>query len=199
METMAFSRNRFGRNDLVFPDPVPDHPLLIGRREIARGEYSIVLSAPSPGRVLKVLSSPADHFFLTADDRPTGPHFPQVFNDHGMIGRASTGYLMHLVEVEQLQALAADSAAGQQAECLMAAYWAGCQQFARLGDEMGRVALYHVIDHPPSGLPDSLGAALEALSVFIESYQVRPDILSEGNLMARHDGTLVFSDPVFLG
>jgi len=199
METMAFSRERFGRNELVFPDPVPDHALLVGRPEIARGEYSIVLHGPSPERVFKLVSSPADHFFLTADDRPSGPHFPVVHADHGIVGRASSGYLMHLVELERLDALAPGSAAARDAECLMSTYWAGCQQFARLGSEMGRVALYDLIDHPPAALPASIVAALESLSNFIESYQVRPDILSEGNLMARRDGTLVFSDPVFLG
>lgn len=199
METMAFSRERFGRNELVFPDPVPDHPLLVGRPEIARGEYSIVLYGPLYDRVFKVVSSPADHFFLTADDRPDGPHFPVVYADHGRVGRASSGYIMHLVELERLEPLRPGSAAARDAECMMSAYWAGCQQFARLGDEMGRMALYHLIDNPPAALPRSLVAALSALSNFIESYQVRPDILSEGNLMARRDGTLVFSDPVFLG
>jgi len=199
METMAYSRERFGRSELVFPDPVPDHPLLVGRPEIARGEYSIVLHGPVPERVFKVVSSPADHFFLTADDRPDGPHFPRVYADHGVLGRASTGYVMHLVELERLEPLAPGSAAARDAECMMSAYWSGCQQFARLGDEMGRMALYHLIDNPPPALPPSVISALVALSNFIENYQVRPDILSAGNLMARRDGTLVFSDPVFLG
>jgi hypothetical protein len=64
---------------------------------------------------------------------------------------------------------------------------------------MGRIALYHLVSTPPAGLDGDLLAALGELSNFIESYQVRPDILSENNLMARADGTLVFSDPVFLG
>jgi hypothetical protein len=199
MSTMATARNRFGRADVVFPDPVPDHPLLAGLPEIGRGEYSIVLGMADPGRVMKLLSSPADYFLLTADDRPAGTNFPILFADHGVIGRASTGYLLHLVEIERLHPLAPGSAAAQQAELLMEAFWLGCREFARLGAEMGRIALFHLLDAPPAGLDPELLEALRELSNFIESYQVRPDILSDGNLMARADGTLVFSDPVFLG
>lgn len=199
MAAMAFTRSRFGRNDVVFPDPVPEHPLLAGRAELGRGEYSIVLEGPAPGHVLKVLSSPGDHFFLTADDRPQGTHFPRVFADHGVVGRAASGYLMHLVEVERLEPIAAGTPASEQADVLTNAYWRGCQDYARLGPEMGRIALYHLVERPPPALAPSLVEALGALSNFIETYQVRPDILSDGNLMARSDGTLVFSDPVFLG
>ncbi|QID18846.1 hypothetical protein G3580_15185 [Nitrogeniibacter mangrovi] len=198
MADMAFSRARFGRADIRLPDPVPAHPLLDGLPEIGRGEYSIVLALPDGARVRKVVSSPADHFFLTADDRPRGIHFPTVFADHGVIGRARSGALMHLLELERLEPLAAHAEAAAQAERLQTAYWQACLGFARLGADMGRIALFHLIESPPP-LPDTLIAALCALSDFIEAYQVRPDILSEGNLMARADGTLVFSDPVFLG
>jgi len=44
----------------------------------------------------------------------------------------------------------------------------------------------------------SLQEALRALSDFVEEYQVLPDILNANNLMMRTDGTLVFSDPVFI-
>ena len=40
--------------------------------------------------------------------------------------------------------------------------------------------------------------AIRALSDFVDSYQVLPDILNANNLMVRKDGTLVFSDPVFI-
>lgn len=199
MNAMAPVRDRFGRADIVFPDPVPSHPLLEGLPEIGRGEYSIVLGMDDPARVMKVLSSPADYFLLTADDRPRGPHFPILHADHGVIGRASTGYLMYLVEIEHLFPLTPGSPAARQAAVLSEAFWQGCQSFARLGHEMGRIALYHLVSTPPAGLDGDLLAALGELSNFIESYQVRPDILSENNLMARADGTLVFSDPVFLG
>ena len=35
-------------------------------------------------------------------------------------------------------------------------------------------------------------------SDFVEEYQVLPDLLNANNLMMRKDGTLVFSDPVFI-
>jgi hypothetical protein len=48
------------------------------------------------------------------------------------------------------------------------------------------------------GVGDSLQQALAALSDFVEAYQVLPDLLNANNLMMRTDGTLVFSDPVFI-
>ena len=47
----------------VLPDPVPDHPLLKGRKEIGRGENTIVLeddTVDGQERVFKILSSPTD-------------------------------------------------------------------------------------------------------------------------------------------
>ncbi|MCB1959223.1 MAG: hypothetical protein KDE68_01650 [Rhodocyclaceae bacterium] len=193
------ARQRFGRADLLFADPVPPHPLLDGLVEIGRGEYSIVLDKGDGARVLKLVSSPADYFLYTAEDRPRGPHFPVVFADHGVVGRASTGYLLHLIEMERLYPILPDGRAAQTADALMDAFWAGCRKWARLGPEMGRVALFNLAEHPPAAIAGSVLDALRALSDFIDAYQVRPDILSDGNLMVRSDGTLVFSDPVFLG
>ena len=62
----------------------------------------------------------------------------------------------------------------------------------------GRLALYHIAQDPPPGLPASLIQAVSALSDFIEEYPVQPDLLNPGNLMMRRDGTLVLSDPIFL-
>jgi hypothetical protein len=50
----------------------------------------------------------------------------------------------------------------------------------------------------PLGLGASVEQALKALSEFVEAYHVLPDILNANNLMVRRDGTLVFSDPVFI-
>ncbi|MCB1917920.1 MAG: hypothetical protein KDG52_19685 [Rhodocyclaceae bacterium] len=198
MIDIAAAREALGRADVVLPDPVPAHPLLAGRHEIARGEYSIVLDAPRPDRVYKLVSSPADYFLYTADDRPRGPHFLQVFADHGEAGRAVSGYPFHLLEVERLLPLAPGSAAAAQALALIDRYWAGCRQWVRLGRDMGRIALYHLVQGPPVA-SESIHRALAALSDFIEEYQVLPDILNADNLMMRADGTLVFSDPVFIG
>ena len=134
---------------VALPDPVPAHPLLDGLPELGRGESSIVLDPGDGQRVFKLVSSPADYFYLAADDRPTGLHFPRLFHDHGIIGKASSGYSFRLLEIERL-------------------------------------------------LPESLVKAVAALSDFIEEYPVQPDILNPHNLMMRADGTLVFSDPVFL-
>ena len=178
------------------PDPVPAHPLLDGLTELGRGESSIVLAAPDDERVFKVVSSPADYFYLAADDRPTGIHFPRLYADHGVIGKASNGYSFRLLEIERLLPVAGEAEVlGRR---LAAAYWAGCEKWANLGVNRGRLALYHIAQEPPPDLPASLVEALSALSDFIEGYPVQPDILNPHNLMMRADGTLVFSDPVFL-
>lgn len=177
-------------------DPVPTHPLLDGLSEIGRGEYSIVLAAGDDERVFKVVSSPADYFYLAADDRPTGIHFPRLFADHGIVGKASSGYSFRLLEIERLLPLAGEAA--ELARLLVGAYWEGCEKWANMGVNRGRLALYHIAQDPPPGLPASLIQAVSALSDFIEEYPVQPDLLNPGNLMMRRDGTLVLSDPIFL-
>ncbi|ATE59567.1 hypothetical protein [Thauera sinica] len=191
------ARACLGRGAVVLPDPVPAHPLLDGKREIGRGEYSIVLDKGDGERVYKIVSSPADYFLYTADDRPRGKHFPVIHADHGIIGRARSGYPLHLIEMERLYPLAAGSPAAELAMLLIEFYWAACEQWSRLGSNMGRIALYHMTQNPV-GVDQGIREALKALSDFVEEYQVLPDILNANNLMMRKDGTLVFSDPVFI-
>ncbi len=198
MIDLATARARVGRGGVVLPDPVPAHPLLDGRPEIGRGEYSIVLDKGDGERVYKVVSSPADYFLYTADDRPRGEHFPVVYADHGVIGRAQSGYPFHLLEMERLYPLPDSSPASDLATRLIEVYWSACEQWSRLGMDMGRIALHHMTLTPES-LDARMTEALKALSDFVEEYQVLPDILNANNLMMRKDGTLVFSDPVFLG
>jgi hypothetical protein len=176
---------------------VPIHPLLDGKPEIGRGEYSIVLDKGDGERVYKVVSSPADYFLYTADDRPRGKHFPIIYTDHGIIGRARSGYPFHLLEMEKLYPLTEDCEAADLATRMIELYWTACQQWGQLGMNMGRIALHHMTVTPTS-FNNSLNSALKALSDFVEEYQVLPDILNTNNLMMRKDGTLVFSDPVFI-
>ena len=160
------------------------------------GHGEVVLDAGDGKRVFKVVSSPADYFYLAADDRPRGIHFPRLFHDHGVIGMASSGYSFRLLEIERLQPVSGE--AEQLARLLSRAYWEGCEKWANMGVNRGRLALYHISQEPPPGLPDSLVQAIASLSDFIEEYPVQPDILNPHNLMMRPDGTLVLSDPVFL-
>ena len=58
----------------IITDPIPEHPLLAGRREIGRGESTIVVEADTVDgqeRVYKILSSPTDYAYYPAPDRPT--------------------------------------------------------------------------------------------------------------------------------
>ena len=197
MIDLAETRLKMGREPVVLADPVPPHPLLDGKPELGRGEYSIVLDKGDGERVYKVTSSPADYFLYTAQDRPRGPHFPVVHADHGIIGRAGSGYPFHLLEMERLYPLQADSPAALLAARLIEIYWSACQQWSQLGADMGRIALHHMTV-TPLDLSETIRQALKALSDFVEEYHVLPDILNANNLMMRKDGTLVFSDPVFI-
>ena len=188
-----------GRQTTVLSDPVPKHPLLDGKPEIGRGEYSIVIDKCDDERVYKIVSSPADYFLHTAEDRPRGLHFPVVYADHGVIGRALSGYPFHLLEVEKLYPLTKGSPAASLATQLMEVYWTSCLQWRNLGINMGRIALHHMASTPfmfPIGRP--MQETLKELSKFVEEYQILPDLLKADNLMMRKDGTLVFSDPVFI-
>jgi len=194
---LAAARAQLGREAMILADPVPPHPLLDGRPELGRGEYSIVLDKGDGERVYKVVSSPADYFLYTADDRPRGEHFPVVFADHGVIGRAQSGYPFHLIEMERLYPLKANTPAAELATRLIEFYWSACQQWSRLGTDMGRIALYHLAI-TPFDMNESIRQSIKALSDFVEEYHVLPDILNTNNMMMRKDGTLVFSDPVFI-
>lgn len=191
------ARALLGRRDLTLADPVPEHPLLRGLPELGRGEYSIVLDKGDGERVYKLVSSPADYFFLCADDRPRGVHFPVLHADHGVIGRAASGYPIHLLEVEKLQPLVPGSEAARLAERIAHSYWEACLRWRELGGDMGRVALYH-LTREPADLPPAILEALGALADFVEEYQIHPDLLGSDNLMMRADGTLILSDPVFI-
>ncbi len=197
MIDLAAARAQLGREAMILADPVPPHPLLDGRPELGRGEYSIVLDKGDGERVYKVVSSPADYFLYTADDRPRGEHFPVVFADHGVIGRAQSGYPFHLIEMERLYPLKANTPAAELATRLIEFYWSACQQWSRLGTDMGRIALYHLAI-TPFDMNESIRQSIKALSDFVEEYHVLPDILNTNNMMMRKDGTLVFSDPVFI-
>lgn len=197
MIDLEAARAMLGRQSILLPDRVPPHALLDGKPEIGRGEYSIVIDKGDGERVYKIVSSPADYFLYTADDRPRGEHFPIIHADHGIIGRALSGYPLHLIEMEKLYPLPEGSPAAALALCLIEAYWSGCQQWSRLGLDMGRIALHHMTVSPLA-VGDKLQEALRALSDFVEEYQVLPDILNANNLMVRKDGTLVFSDPIFI-
>ena len=183
---MDFSaaRELIGRQTVLLPDPVPEHPLLDGKKEIGRGEYSIVLDKGDGERVYKIVSSPADYFLYTAEDRPRGEHFPIIHADHGIIGRAQSGYPLHLLEMEKLYPLAEDAPAAELARRLIEVYCSACQQWCRLGADMGRIALYDMTMYPLA-LGTGMQKAVKALSDFVEDYQVLPDILNANNLMMR--------------
>lgn len=185
---------------LLIPDPIPDHPLLKGRKEIGRGENTIVLDGDvvdGQERVFKVLSSPTDYAYYTAPDRPTGSHFPVVYADHGTAGRSSRGFPFHIVEVEKLYPLPGGCEAADVATKISTSYFEACQAWRNLAQDMGRIALHHLVV-TPMGWTDTLQQSLKALEEFSTEYGALPDLIKADNLMMRKDGTLVFSDPVFM-
>lgn len=184
----------------LLPDPVPDHPLLRGRQEIGRGENTIVLDGDTidgTERVYKVLSSPTDYAYYTAPDRPVGTHFPIVYADHGTVGRSSRGFPFHIVEVEKLYPLPGSGDATDLATKISNSYFEACLMWRNLAQDMGRIALHHLAV-TPMGWNQAQQEALAALEVFAEEYGALPDLIKADNLMMRKDGTLVFSDPVFM-
>ena len=66
-----------------------------------------------------------------------------------------------------------------------------------LAQDMGRIALHHLAV-TPLGWSDAFGQSLKVLEAFSKEYGALPDLLKADNLMMRKDGTLVFSDPVFM-
>lgn len=192
--------NKQANDALLIADPVPDHPLLNGRQEIGRGESTIVLDGDvvdGQERVFKVLSSPTDYAYYTAPDRPTGRHFPIVFADHGTVGRSSRGFPFYIVEVEKLYPLPSAGDAAELATKISSSYFDACLMWRNLAQDMGRIALHHLVA-TPMGWTDTLRDSLRALEGFSEEYGALPDLIKADNLMMRKDGTLVFSDPVFM-
>lgn len=184
----------------IIADSVPDHPLLNGRLEIGRGENTIVLDGDivdGQARVYKVLSSPTDYAYYTATDRPTGRHFPIVFADHGTAGRSSRGFPFHIVEVEKLYPLPVAGDASELATKISTSYFDACLMWRNLAQDMGRIALHHLVV-TPMGWTDTVQESLKALEGFSREYDALPDLMKSDNLMMREDGTLVFSDPVFM-
>ena len=184
----------------LIPDPLPDHPLLTGRKELGRGENTIVVEADTVDgqeRVYKVLSDPTDYAYYTAPDRPTGPHFPVVYADHGTAGKSSRGFPFHIVEVERLYPLPASGEATEVATHLNMSYLQSCRMWSNLAHDMGRIALHHLAV-TPMGWSEAMQQSLQALETFATEYDALPDLIKADNLMMRKDGTLVFSDPVFM-
>jgi hypothetical protein len=66
-----------------------------------------------------------------------------------------------------------------------------------LAQDMGRIALHHIAV-TPMGWTEALQESLKALETFSGEYGALPDLIKSDNLMMRKDGTLVFSDPVFM-
>jgi hypothetical protein len=184
----------------LLPDPAPEHPLLDGRPEIGRGESTIVLDGDvvdGQARVFKVLSSPTDYAYYTAPDRPTGPHFPIVYADHGTVGRSSRGFPFYIVEVEKLYPLPGCGEAAEVATKISTSYFEACRMWRNLAQDMGRIALHHLVV-TPEGWGNTVQDSLKALEEFSSEYGALPDLIKADNLMMRMDGTLVFSDPVFM-
>jgi hypothetical protein len=184
----------------IIADPVPDHPLLRGRPEIGRGENTIVLDGDTVDgveHVYKVLSSPTDYAYYTAEDRPLGRHFPIVYADHGTVGKSSRGFPFHIIEVEKLYPLPVSGDAAELATKISSSYFDACLMWRNLAQDMGRIALHHLVV-TPMGWTDTVQESLKLLESFSSEYDALPDLLKADNLMMRKDGTLVFSDPVFM-
>lgn len=182
----------------VCDELIPDHPLLHGKVEIGRGESCVVFDKGDGEAVYKVVMCSASYAFYTDPERPDGRHYPRLIADHGVLGIAKNGYPMHLLEMEKLYPIPADSEAAALAASITTAYIQACRTWTVFAGDMGSLALFSLCK-TPLGLSEDMQDALQRLNRFTEDFQVLPDLLNKDNLMVRKDGTLVFSDPVFLG
>ncbi|PKO37072.1 MAG: hypothetical protein CVU33_14900, partial [Betaproteobacteria bacterium HGW-Betaproteobacteria-6] len=80
---------------------------------------------------------------------------------------------------------------------LSSSYFDACMMWRNLAQDMGRIALHHLVV-TPMGWTDALKESLKAVEDFSTEYGALPDLIKADNLMMRKDGTLVFSDPVFM-
>lgn len=176
----------------------PAHPLLHGLQLVGRGEHALVFDAGNGRTAFKLTDCPLTHAFHAGADRPRGPHYPALLADHGEVGRTAAGRPAYLVEIEKLLPLAEGSDAARLAALISRSYFEACRKWTAFGDQMGRLALGTLL-RTPLGLTADLHEALAALEAFVEDFAVLPDLVNPDNIMMRADGTLVFSDPVYLG
>lgn len=172
-------------------------PRLRGRRLIGSGSSSLVFESGVPGRALKLASDPASILFLGDPQRPTGPHYPIVFSAEEICPAGRLGFPVSLFELERLFPLTPASASWAAAEALCGAYLVALKRWSCFSEEMGRLALGTLARSLPCGLPEDFRPALLSLETFSDDIQAIPDLLLRENLMARADGTLVLSDPLF--
>lgn len=172
------------------------HPALEGREQIGEGEHCRVYALDGD-RVLKVTDCPATHAFLTDKDAPRGRHYPVIHRDYGQVGRNGRGHPIYMVEMERLLPLEVGTLPWAVANTIGAAYQAGCRSWMAFGENMSTLAFSSLL-RTPLGLSQDIFEALQGLYHFVEDNQLRADFLKPENMMVRADGTLVFSDPVFV-
>lgn len=172
------------------------HPAFDGLEMIGEGEYSRVYALDEE-RVLKVMDCAATHAFLTDSARPRNRHYPIVHRDYGEVGRTDRGHPLYMVEMERLQPLEVGSLPWALAGNIARSYEEGCRSFVQFGESMTMLAFRGLL-RTPLGLSEDLSEALASLYRFVEDNQLRADFLKTDNIMVRRDGTLVFSDPVFV-
>ena len=180
-----------------FGESLPDDPRIRGRLELGRGARSVTLDG-GKDEVLKILACPASYLFLTDPTGPKGPHFPEVFEDCGVIGETRDGYPLHLLRMERLFPLVGPSAALEMARHLQNGYFEACQAWWGFSEDMGRLALSSMARAASPYWPESVRDALRGLERFLDEVRAEPDLLHLSNMMMRADGTLVLSDPVFI-
>ena len=171
-------------------------PRLEGLPQIGEGEHCRVYDEGN-GRVLKVTDCPAAHTFLTDPDSPRGRHYPVVHADYGEVGRTERGLPIYMVEMERLLPLEVGTLPWAVARTISSTYEQGCRSWMSFGENMTTLAFGSLL-RTPLGLSQDIHDALQGLYGFVQSNQLRADFLKTENMMMREDGTLVFSDPVFV-
>lgn len=169
------------------------HPALAGKPCLARGTFSAVFEGTRPETVLKLTMDRSNYAYMTDGLSPDGPHKPELFEDHHIVGEASTGEDLYLIEVERLAPLKGPAAHATVLRQVM-------RQLSRhtmcTPGADGTTFPDSVWSHP--GVCGTLAEFLHRLEWFAQNYECRIDAKVGQNYMMRaKDQTVVASDPVF--
>lgn len=179
------------------------HPALKGLRHLARGTFCSVYDKGDT--VLKLTCDRIQYAFSAEGLAPTGPYFPRLIKDYGLVGETRVGLPIYLMEMEKLDKMrGAPAETRKLARELMReteALYLTNYHHTRLAKvrEVDRAryasvaTLQEVVDESTT-LPGDMCEALDEVRQFISNYDAGMD-MHTGNLMRRGD-QLVLNDVV---
>lgn len=162
------------------------HPLLRGKRALARGTFSAVFEGASPTTVLKLTLDRSHYAYMTDYLAPQGVFKPRLVQDFGAIGQTTRGFELYLLEVERLEKLPRGNPSARVVRRVVKHY--RDSGYKDLPCEASAV----------KELDEGFARFLADLNVFISNFDCRFDGKVGNNFLYRpSEDQLVVSDPVF--